>query len=123
MNRIIKNTIFKLFVIVVAFTVYSASAEDAPVAEPDHYTVVFENDRVRVLRANYQPGEKSSMHTHKAGLVIIPTGSHELFTFPDGNTVEIVNEPNAVVWSEAIEHTAEMLGPNPVEAFVVELKD
>ncbi|MDH3268599.1 MAG: hypothetical protein OEM46_07060, partial [Ignavibacteria bacterium] len=39
-------------------------AQDATVVDPDHYKVEFENDEVRVLRINYDPGEKSAMHSH-----------------------------------------------------------
>jgi hypothetical protein len=34
--------------------------------DPKHYTVEFENDKVRVLRIKYGPGEKSVMHAHPA---------------------------------------------------------
>ena len=30
--------------------------------DPKHYKVEFENERVRVLRVSYGPGEKSVMH-------------------------------------------------------------
>ena len=47
-----------------------AFGEDAVIADPEHYTVVFENDRVRVIRITYGPGEKSVMHGHNAGVII-----------------------------------------------------
>ena len=36
---------------------------DAVQADPQHYTVELEDDRVRVLRARYGPGEKSVPHS------------------------------------------------------------
>jgi len=39
-------------------------AEDGVVADPEHYTVEFENDKIRIIRIKYGPGEKSVMHTH-----------------------------------------------------------
>ena len=38
--------------------------EDAVIADPQHYTVEFENDRVRIIRIKYGPHEKSVMHSH-----------------------------------------------------------
>ena len=34
--------------------------EDAVIADPKHYTVEFENDKVRIIRIKYGPGEKFS---------------------------------------------------------------
>jgi hypothetical protein len=39
------------------------SALDPVKLDPDHYKVEFENDRVRVLRVNYGPRERSVMHS------------------------------------------------------------
>ena len=37
---------------------------DPAVVDPDHYTVEFENDAVRILRIKYGPGDESVMHSH-----------------------------------------------------------
>jgi quercetin dioxygenase-like cupin family protein len=37
---------------------------DAVKADPKHYKVEFENEKVRVLRITYGPNERSEMHTH-----------------------------------------------------------
>jgi beta-alanine degradation protein BauB len=49
--------------------------EDAVVAAPDVYTVLFENERVRLLEGCVRPGESSTMHTHPAGLTYILQGA------------------------------------------------
>ena len=49
-------------------TAISAYAQDAAKVDPKHYKVEFENDRARVLRINYVPGEKSVMHEHPANV-------------------------------------------------------
>ena len=38
---------------------------DAVVAAPGNHEVIFENDRVRVLRVTIRPGELEKQHTHK----------------------------------------------------------
>jgi len=40
------------------------SAQDAAKVDPKHYTVVSENDQVRILKVHYGPHEKSVMHSH-----------------------------------------------------------
>jgi quercetin dioxygenase-like cupin family protein len=38
---------------------------DALVAAPDHHTLLYENDRVRVLDTRIRPGEQTPIHTHR----------------------------------------------------------
>ena len=37
---------------------------DPAVTNPDHYTVVYENDRVRVLEYRDRPGARTTPHGH-----------------------------------------------------------
>ncbi len=37
---------------------------DPATTNPDHYKVVFENDRVRVLEYRDEPGEQTTLHEH-----------------------------------------------------------
>ena len=41
-------------------------AQDAVKVDPKHYTVVSENDQVRILKVHYGAHEKSVMHSHPA---------------------------------------------------------
>ena len=63
-----------------------ALAENAVVADPDHYKVELENDSVRVVRVKYGPGEKSVMHDHDDYVVVYLTDAKGKFTMPDGST-------------------------------------
>ena len=60
------------------------SAQDAVKADPKHYTVVSENDQVRILRVHYGAHEKSVMHSHPATVAVFLTDAKGQFTFPDG---------------------------------------
>ncbi len=40
------------------------AADDPVKVDSKHYKIEFENDRVRVVRIKYGPGEKSVMHSH-----------------------------------------------------------
>ncbi len=49
------------------------SAQDAAKVDPKHYTVVSENDEVRILKVHYGPHEKSVMHSHPATVAVFLT--------------------------------------------------
>src|SRR2546421_9702322 len=59
------------------------SAQDAAKVDPKHYTVVSENDQVRILKVHYGPHEKSVMHSHPASVACFsptPRGSSAIRT-------------------------------------------
>ncbi len=97
--------------------------EDAVIADPQHYTVDFENDRVRVIRIKYGPGEKSVMHTHSPNVTILLTDNTVRFTLPDGTSSEVTGEAGGAQWRDAEEHLPENLGDEPLEVVLVELKE
>ena len=109
----------------VAATFLSASvlAEDAVVADPEHYTVEFENDKVRIIRIKYGPGEKSVMHSHGPNVAIFLTETNTRMTLPDGTSQEGTTKVGATAWSNAQEHLPENLSGEPLEVVLVELKD
>ena len=85
----------------VAVAVFSGTTfgDDAVKADPDHYTVEFENDRVRIIRIKYGAGEKSVMHTHGPHVSIIVSGGKFRMTLPDGSSEEAMNEAGTATWS------------------------
>lgn len=58
----------------VAFTF--ARAQDPMKAEPTHYKLDFENERVQVVYVHYGPHEKSATHNHPQGVIMNITDSH-----------------------------------------------
>ncbi len=103
-------------------TTISAMAQDAVKVDSKHYTVEFENDQVRVLRIRYGPHEKSVMHSHPAGVVIMVTDMNTRFTLADGKTEERQGKAGQVLPAEAVTHLPENLSDQPFEAILVELK-
>ena len=65
------------------------SGEDPVKVDPKHYKVEFENDRVRVVRIKYKPGEKSVMHSHPESIGVFLTDAHAKFIYPDGKSEDI----------------------------------
>ena len=98
-------------------------AEDAVIADPAHYTVEFENDRVRIIRVKYGPGEKSAMHTHGPNASVFLSKGTVRMTFPDGTTEDLPSEVGVAQWSDGDKHLPENVGNVPLEVILVELKD
>ena len=120
-NQIHSVGIFFASLIFMFFT-ESAFAQDATKVDSTHYKVEFENDQVRVLRITYGPGEKSVMHEHPAGVVVLLTDGHFKMTFPDGKTEEIPGKAGQTNWAPAVKHLPENIGDKPAEVILVEMK-
>ena len=100
-----------------------AYAEDAVIADPAHYTVEFENDRVRIIRVRYGPGEKSVMHTHGPNASVFLSKGAVRMNMPDGTSVDLPSEVGVAQWSDGDNHLPENVGNGPLEVILVELKD
>jgi hypothetical protein len=66
----------------VAVYAQAGGKADPVKVDPKHYKVDFENDKVRVLRITYGPGEKSMMHYHPDGVAVYLTDGKTLMTTP-----------------------------------------
>ena len=97
-------------------------AEDPVKVDPRHYKVEFENERVRVLRINYGPGEKSVMHSHPESIAVFLTDAHHKFSYPDGRTEDINANAGTVQHMDAFTHLPENISKKPFQVIVVELK-
>ena len=98
------------------------TAEDPVKVDPRHYTIEFENERVRVLRIKYGAGEKLVMHSHPESIAVFLTDSHAKFTYPDGRTEDINANAGTVQHMDAFTHLPESTGKVPFEVIQVELK-
>ena len=98
-----------------------AASGDAAQVAPDVYTVVFENNRVRVLDVHMRPGATSAMHAHPDYVVYLLSPAKVKFTAADGASAE-VEFPAGAVWRDAEEHAVENIGGADLRAVFVELK-
>ena len=104
-------------------TAVQFSALDPVKADPKHYKVEFDNDQVRVVRANYGPREKGALHEHALDrIVIFLTDQHMKVTGADGNVQQAESKAGDVVLAGVTKHTEENLSDKPFEVVVVELK-
>ncbi|HEY3347702.1 MAG TPA: hypothetical protein VGK71_08780 [Nitrospirota bacterium] len=95
---------------------------EAVAADPKHYTVELENDRVRVIRVRLGPREKSPMHSHGDGVAVFLTNQRARFTFPDGHSEEMTANAGEAKWMPAFTHEPENLTDEPFELMLIEIK-
>ena len=99
-----------------------AFSQDAVKVDPKHYKVELENAQVRVLRAHYGPHEKSNLHAHPGGVVVILTAGHLRFTDENGKTQEVFAKPGESRWFPAFKHKVENLGDTAYSAVYIGIK-
>ena len=97
-------------------------AQDPIQVDSKHYTVEFENEKIRVLRIKYGPHEKSQMHGHPPSVAIFVTDAEGRFTYPDGRAEDISAKAGQVMYMDAVVHNPENVAAKPFEVIAVELK-
>jgi quercetin dioxygenase-like cupin family protein len=114
----------KLFwaVAFVCLALHAALAQDPTKVEPKHYKLAFENEWVQVVDVHYGPHEKSGMHDHPGGVVVVLTAGHLRFTDEDGKTKEVYAKPGESRWYPAFKHKVENLGDTAYNAVYIGIK-
>lgn len=114
---------FVLFCAVVCLSLTATlPAQDAVKADPKHYTVISENDQVRILKVHYGPHEKSVMHSHPAAVAVFLSDSKGKFTYPDGKSEDMTTKNGDARFMPAVTHMPENTGNTPLDVIVVEIK-
>lgn len=97
-------------------------SSDPVVTNPEHYRVVFENDRVRVLEYNDAPGDRTEPHEHPDSVMItLSAFSRRLVS--GGAERDLRLEVGRASWLPAQRHHGENIGDSPTHVIFVELKD
>jgi beta-alanine degradation protein BauB len=94
-----------------------------PVAtNPDHYRVVFENERVRVLEYTDRPGERTTPHGHPDSVMVTLSAFRR--RLHAGEAHRDVDMPAGLSgWLPAQQHAGENIGDTPTHVIFVELKE
>ena len=87
-----------------------------------YYTLLFENEQVRVSDVKFKPGDKMAMHSHPDHFVYALSAGKIKFEYPDGTTKEVETQPGQVLWANAESHATENVGGTDLHVVVVELK-
>lgn len=95
---------------------------DPTVTNPDHYRVVFENDRVRVLDYTDRPGDRTRPHHHPDSVMYTLSTFRRRLVSGERER-EVALESGTVGWLPAQDHYGENIGDTPTHVIFVELKD
>lgn len=87
-----------------------ASKLDPVVVDAKHYKVIFENDRVRILRVHYDAHDKGELHEHRLNRVVLYLNDQTGAKTDD------------VRMAGPITHTEQNVGDQPADRIAVELK-
>lgn len=99
-----------------------SAAQDPTKVEPKHYRLQFENEYVQVVNVHYGPHERSEMHEHPGGVVIVVTGGHLRFTDQNGKVTEVYSKAGESRWFPPFKHKVENVGDEPYNAVYVGIK-
>jgi beta-alanine degradation protein BauB len=100
-----------------------ALAQDPTKVEPTHYKLAFENEYVQVVNVHYGPHEKSSLHAHMGGVVVVLSAGHLRFTDENGKTQEVFAKPGEPRWFPPFKHKVENLGETAYTAVYIGIKN
>lgn len=96
---------------------------DDPVdVSPRLYRVVFENDRVRVLDYQDQPGDRTRPHHHPDSVMITLSAFTRRIS-SGGQEVNVELAAGQARWLSAQDHSGENIGDTPTHTVFVELKE
>lgn len=108
---------------VLMLTAALSGAQDPAVVNPKTVRVKLENDRVRVLEAVLQPGDKELLHSHPPSVIYVIDGGKTRNHTPDGKSSELELKSEEALYRDAFTHWAENTGDTTIHLIVVELKN
>ena len=89
---------------------------------PEHYRVVFENERVRVLEYADTPGDRTTPHRHPDSVMYtLSSFRRRLHAGDQHRDVEMA--AGFTGWLPAQEHAGENIGDSDTHVLFIELKD
>lgn len=101
----------------------SETFPDAVTVDPDHYSVEFENDAVRLLRIRYAAGETSVMHHHPPNCAVYLSQQPVRMELPSGEILEeATGGTGEVACTDGEDHLPTNVGDGDLELILVEMK-
>ena len=96
---------------------------DPAITNPDHYKVVFENDRVRVLEYHDRPGDRTTPHEHPDSVMYTLSTFRRRLYAADQTSRDVELEAGTTGWLPAQRHAGHNIGETETHVLFVELKD
>ena len=105
-----------------SLTAVERFVDDAVKLDPKHNEVLFENERVRVVRVHFGLGESGPIVDKRPRVIILLTDTHATVTLPDGHSETREGTAGTVQWSKGGRQATINGSVGPLENIVVELK-
>jgi len=96
--------------------------KDALAADPKHYRLDLENDRMRVLRLTLKADEIAPVHDDRDALFVCLKECHLRLTPPGGRSQDIHLQAGESRWVYGDTRSEKNLGPQPLEMLVIETR-
>jgi len=96
--------------------------KDALAADPKHYKLDFENDRMRVLRLTLKGDEAVPVHDDADALFVCVKECHLRLTRPGGRSQDIHLQAGESRWIYGDTRSEKNLGTQPLEMLIIETK-
>ena len=120
-----KPVIVSLLLLLYALTAADMKTHHVDPAEvsPDQFTILLENEHVRVLEYELLPGGKDAWHTHPPKVSYVISGGTLKIT-PRGADSFVVDEiQGRAAWMGAVgPHFGENIGSTPIRIALIEVK-
>ncbi len=86
------------------------------------YSLVMENEYVRVLDVRFKPGDKALMHSHPNHVIYVLADGKLKITVSEGKSMDVDLKTGLAIWMPAGQHAAENVGKLEAHNVVIELK-
>ena len=96
---------------------------DPAMVAADVYTLLMENDRVRVFDVRFKPGQQAVMHGHPDHVVYVLADYTLNLMLPDGSSQPVTLKAGQTLWIGAGPHAAQNIGTTEGHSLVIELKE
>lgn len=96
--------------------------KDPLVVAPQIYTLVLENEKVRVLRSIVKVGARAELHHHPNRIVYAVNDAQLKLKSPGGEWEEKKFKAGDIFWAPATDHEAENIGTTDSHNIVIEMK-
>lgn len=103
-------------------TISGKHTNDAVNVAPHLHSILYEDDKVRVLKVAVKPGDTAAMHWHPYNVSYILSGGKLRFAKADGTHVDLDLTDGEVAHGDEGSHEVENIGARTVQVVQVELK-
>jgi quercetin dioxygenase-like cupin family protein len=94
---------------------------DPLVSAKNVYSLINENNQMRVLKVTFEPGATAKMHHHPKHMAYVLKGGKLKLT-SEGKSQDLDLKEGSAVFLDAQNHEATNIGDSVIELLVVELK-